>query len=337
MKKTLWIGLGGSSIAWYRCAIPATQLGQDWIGLLVGPPDDGGVMISGNHAGMPDVDNYEVIIVQLGKGDAWVKAVKRWKKLGKTVYYECDDFLQGVNRIKDHRFKSNFSKNEVKKYTSVMKECDGIICSTEFLAEQYKKYNDNVHVCLNSINTKLYDVLPHEKENDKLIIGWSGGTGHLQSFKSWYPQLLNIMRDYSNTNFVSIGTDYAIEVDKGFPSRTLSMPWTNIENYPYALKAMDIGLAPSHDSKYFRSKSDLRWVEGSAAGIPMIVNPITYPEVVDGVTGMVAATAAEFEDKLGTLVTDASLRNEIAQNAKVFVQENRDIRQGAIQWEKFLS
>lgn len=337
MKRTLWIGHGNSAQAWYRCCIPATELKQDWIGIMEGPPDDGGIMIAGNCREMPNVKEYEVIIVQLAMGEQWVKAVKRWQKAGITVYYECDDYMHGVRNINDHKFKSAYSSKRLKEYVAVMKACDGLIVTTQFLGEQYSKYNSNVHVCQNFINTELYDVLPHEKTDGNVVIGWSGGTGHLQPIKSWYRDLLDVMTTWQNTAFISIGTNYADEVAMAFPERSLSVPWTNMENYPYALRAMDIGIAPSHDSKYFRSKSDLRWVEGSAVGIPMIVNPITYPDVVDGVTGMVATSGEEFEDKLSTLVMDADLRNEIGQNAKTYMQENRDIRQGAKQWEAFLS
>ena len=337
MKKTLWIGYGNSAQAWYRCGIPATELNSDWVGLMDGPPDNGGIVIAGNCMNMPNPLDYEVVIVQLAVGEDWLNSIKSWQKAGVTVYYECDDYLHGVNRIKDHKYQGAFNKKRLKQYVNCMKACDGMIVTTQPLADYYSKYNSNIHVCQNFINTGLYDVLPHEKPDDKLFIGWSGGTGHLQAVKSWYREILDVMTTFNNTAFMSIGTNYGDEISMAFPDRSISVPWTNIENYPYALRAIDIGIAPSHDSKYFRSKSDLRWIEGAAVGLPMVVNPITYPEVEDRVTGMVANDSEEFEAKISELVMNADLRNEIAQNAKKYVQDNRDIRQGAEQWRQILS
>jgi hypothetical protein len=144
MDKTLWISKGGSAQAWYRCALPANTLDQDWAGYVDGPPDFGGAMIAGNIAEEPNIEDYSNIIIQLARDDEWVKTVKYWQSKGIRVFYECDDYIHGVSRIKDHRFKSAFNKKVVKEYEKVMRVCDGIICSTNFLGEQYKKYNSNI-------------------------------------------------------------------------------------------------------------------------------------------------------------------------------------------------
>jgi glycosyltransferase involved in cell wall biosynthesis len=150
--------------------------------------------------------------------------------------------------------------------------------------------------------------------------------------KTWFKQVFESTVIYDKVRFVSCGAQYADEIAEVLPHKAISVPWTSIENYPYCIAAFDIAIAPSHDSKYFRSKSDLRWLEASAVGIPTIANPITYPYVEDEVTGLLATTGEEFEYQLDRLIGDKSLRETIGQNAKEFVSHNRDILGGCQAW-----
>lgn len=337
MKETLWIGLGNSAQAWYRCAMPANHLDQDWVGAAHGVPNKGGVILTGNvKNSIVDYDKYQNIIIQLGSDPSWIPQIKEWQKEGKKVFYECDDFLHGIHNIKDHRFKSEFAKKRVKKYVEVMQVCDGLICSTEFLANEYKKYNSNVYVCKNGIDTELYVNEKPAPQGDTVFFGWSGGTGHLQAMKSWFNSILFVMNYKKNSYFLTCGANYADQAQDIFPDRSTSIPWTTIENYPFVINSFDIAIAPSHDSKYFKSKSDLRWLEAGASGVPVIANPITYKEIVDGETGFLAETNEEFEQKLINLIEDKELRTKVGEQARQYIKENRDISVMKNQWAQIL-
>jgi glycosyltransferase involved in cell wall biosynthesis len=336
MDKTLWIGLGASAQAWYRCALPANNLDQDWAGYVNGPPTKGGAMISGNIYAEPKLEDYKNIIIQFARGEKWIKLVSELQDKNIKVYYECDDFIHGINRMADHKFKKAYNKKAVKEYIDVLKVCDGVICSTEFLANEYKKYNNNIKVCKVGIDTKRYNVEKPYKTKGNTIIGWSGGTGHLQAVKNWYPVILDCLSLNDDLHFVSAGANYADEIAKIYPKQAISCPWTTIENYPYVISAFDISIAPSHESKYFKSKSDLRWVEASAAGIPVIANPNTYIEVEDNVTGLLATDKYEFYEKLNILIDNPDKRKEISDNAKEYIIENRDISKSCNQWVEAL-
>ena len=64
-----------------------------------------------------------------------------------------------------------------------------------------------------------------------------------------------------------------------------------IEVYPASMTLFDIAIAPSAENNLFRGKSDLRWLEASALGIPLVAHPDVYPEIEDGVTGVHAPHA----------------------------------------------
>lgn len=330
MSKPLFIGLSNKAPGFYRCGLPANALGWDWAGITIDPPPTG-VMVAGNMSEYPDLDDYDVIICQQPKGDSWLRFIKDLRKQGKIIIFECDDFLHGVNRVRGHKFAKEYNKKEIRKFVECMKASDGMIVSTEFLAEQYKKYNPNIQVCKNGIDTARYEVEPAER--DSTIIGWAGGTGHHTSIGPWLEAVSDVLYMNNEANFISIGVNYGDLVNNRFPGRAISIPWVSLENLPYALSHFDIAIAPGHVSKYHKSKSDLRWLEASAVGIPTIASPQIYHEIEHEKTGLLTDDPSDVAEYLDELIYDKKTRKELGKNAQEYVQANRDISETAKQWE----
>jgi glycosyltransferase involved in cell wall biosynthesis len=102
------------------------------------------------------------------------------------------------------------------------------------------------------------------------------------------------------------------------------------------MKFFDMAIAPSSESNLFKGKSDLRWLEASALGIPLVAHPETYPGIEDGVTGLHARTPKEVEEALLTLVDDVELRERIGRQAYEHVAEHRRIQVAAERWRDVL-
>jgi glycosyltransferase involved in cell wall biosynthesis len=98
----------------------------------------------------------------------------------------------------------------------------------------------------------------------------------------------------------------------------------------------DIALAPAGDSSFYRGKSDLRWLEASALGQPIIADPVVYPDIEHGVTGFHASTPEEMGAILRELVADAPLRRRVGEAAKAYVTEHRSAHVSARQWASVL-
>jgi glycosyltransferase involved in cell wall biosynthesis len=330
--KTLFIGQGTSAQCWYRCVLPAIHTENfEWIGThYTDEPSPAyfGHLVGGSDNEYPDVNDFDVIIVQMVRGEEWRLVIDTWQSWGKKVLYEIDDFVHGIKRIADHRFKDTFHKRKVKEFELCMKQADGLITSTEFLANQYKKYNKNVSTCLVSLDTKRYNIRFAPK--DFITVGWAGGTGHHKAVGPWLEIINSVMKRNPKLGFGSIGTNYASALEPYHQGRTLSMPWVPVESYPYALTNFDLIIAPAHDSKYFKSKSDLRFLEASALGIPVIASPITYGEHKDLAT--IVTSINDFETELEDWVYDQTELNEKAIKAKEFTQKERDISVGKQQW-----
>ena len=98
----------------------------------------------------------------------------------------------------------------------------------------------------------------------------------------------------------------------------------------------DIAIAPSSENNLFRGKSDLRWLEASALGVPLVAHPETYPEIEDGVTGVHARTPGEVEAALLRARRRRGAARAHRRPGHAYVAEHRRIEVAAERWRDVL-
>lgn len=334
----LFIGSGASAVCWYRCALPAMFMGADWVGIVGAPPSMQFVTgLVGNSTVAPDINQYKVVVVQQPSGLKWLTAIKELQARGIVVLYEVDDYLHGIRKKRDHDFKDKFGKDYLKQAEMCMRVCDGMIVSTDYIARRYATFNRNIFVCPNGLDVARYDLTIPQRgmigDKRAVDVGWAGATGHSLHVAPWLRALSRIMRDEAHVNFISIGQPLASQFKQVFGyHRAISTPFTLIEQYPSAMTMFDIALAPAGQDSFSRGKSDLRWLEASALGIPVIADPVLYPQIEHGVTGFHATTPGEAEDLMRLLIEDADLRRTVGTAAKDFVRANRSMDVAVRRW-----
>lgn len=331
LPRTLFIARGQGAAGWYRCALPAMALDLEWIGVASEPPHlhicTG---LTRHPLRISDIREYEVVVIQQPSGTAWTREISRLRDAGVTVLFEIDDYVHAVRKMADHDFAHVFDKNLVRTYELNMGLADGLICSTEYLAARYRTYNPRTWVCRNGIDLRRYALT--RPRRDTVNIGWAGGTGHREALRPWLPNVAEVMRTHEATRFVTIGVSARDELDEEFPARVVRLPFAPFDTYPAAMTHFDIALAPAGRNNFFRAKSDLRWLEASALGVPVVADPMVYPEIESGVTGFHAASPSEVRDHLMALVTDAEVRERVGEAARAHVTEHRRIQAMAQQW-----
>lgn len=336
-KDVCFVGLGTSALAYYRCMLPALALGADWCGVQGVPPklhwatglirDENGNPVSQ----MPDLSKYKVVVLQQPSGPGWIDAIKALQGVGVKVVYEVDDYLHGIKHMDDHDFREQYGNQYLSQAEAAMKACDALIASTEWIRGNYSHFNKNAYLCRNGIDIARYEL--SRPKRPTVNIGWAGATGHLKACIPWFQQTANIMRMRSKTCFVSIGQGFAEGFKQHFgEERAVSVPWAAIEQYPAAMTMFDVALAPGGSGGWWRGKSDLRWLEAGALGIPIIANPNVYPEIEHGVTGFHAHSPQEMAEILLALVDNEKLRTTVGDNAREYVRTKRDIKVMARQW-----
>lgn len=315
-KDVCFIGIGASAVAYYRCMLPAMSIGCDWSGIAQQPPEMRYVTgVCQRDSKLVDPFDYKVVVIQQPNHTGWFDLIQELQAKGIKVLYEVDDYLHGIEKVMSHDFRDVFNKALIRRMEAAMRLCDGIICSTPFIAKRYKKFGPTF-VCENGIDPARYDLeaAPHDTVN----IGWAGATGHKEAIRPWLQQVFHVMRMRETTTFISIGQNYGRAIAKYLEddARGLAVPWCQIEQYPAAMTMFDIALAPAWKGTFFRGKSDLRWLEAGALGIPIIADPRVYRHIEDGVDGFTAADPMGMAATLTRLIDDPELRTRVGATAR---------------------
>jgi glycosyltransferase involved in cell wall biosynthesis len=337
-SRALFLGIGKSAPAWYRAALPAMHVGAEWAGVRGEPPKL--QFVTGLSTRALDVDvlfEYEAIVVQQPRGGAWVNLIRRLQAAGVVVLFEIDDDVHAVGKHPTHEYRTAFNKAVLRDIELAMRACDGLIVSTDFLAQRYRSLNGNVWVCRNGLDLGRYNITP-PRDGETVTIGWAGGLGHREAMIPWVNAVGRVMAARANVRFMSVGEPYAGLIEPQFgPARAISIPFVELDSYPTAMANFDIALAPAGATNFYRAKSDLRWLEASALGVPTIADPFVYDEIEDGVTGFHAATAEEAEQHLLRLVDDEHERLRVGAAAREHLLAHRTMAKMAPQWATALA
>jgi hypothetical protein len=183
-REIIFLGIGKSAVLWYRAALPAMNIGADWCGVYGTPPTL--TILTGqvrNDTRLPDYEDYRVVIVQQPFGDAWLAHIKKLQAQGLKVVYEVDDYLHGVRKQSGHDYAKGFGKERLVEYEICMKAADAMICSTEYLAERYARFNEHIYVCQNGLDVSRYNLTRPRRPT--VNIGWAGATGHREPLAEW--------------------------------------------------------------------------------------------------------------------------------------------------------
>jgi glycosyltransferase involved in cell wall biosynthesis len=225
-----------------------------------------------------------------------------------------------------------------------MKLSDALFVSTPELGRAYSKFNPNVHVVENLIDTALWRASSPPRHR-ALNIGWVGGGTHGEDLAIAKPAILNILRDYPKAKFTCLhGAPKFFKHKDGcrMADRSMEYPpciecgghdrliWTHefktIKKYPRWVNSheFNIGIAPLVDNDFNRGKSNLRWLEYSAMGIPTVASRVGHfaETLKDGENVLLAENEEQFEIALRRLLDDPELRDSIGKNAKREVMEN---------------
>ena len=258
--QVAFVGLGANAVCWYRCVLPAMAMASDWLGVVGHPPEMRFVtgLVKGATV-RPEWDDYKLVVVQQPRGRGWARWIQGARERGIKVVYEIDDYVHGIARMQDHDYRQHFDKKGLAEMELCMALSDAMICSTEYVARRYRKYNKHVYVCENGIDMSRYQLTRPTRRT--VNVGWAGATGHQRSVLGWLEAVGHVMERHDDVCFISIGQAFADYFVPQFPKRALSVPFTLVDIYPAAMTMFDIALAPAGPGNFFRGKSDLRWLE----------------------------------------------------------------------------
>ena len=185
-----------------------------------------------------------------------------------------------------------------------------------------------ITVIPNYIDLKLYKHRSPFRDTHKIKAIYFGSTTHFNDLDSppFVAAMDRIMRNFPNFTFQTIGAfipkfrrRWGERYEQGFGHIDV-LKW--IEMMPKFMDQADFMVVPLVNNTYTRSKSSIKFLEGSSYKIPGVWQKIRqYNEVVkDGVNGFLASTEEEWYNAIVKLITDVELRRKMGEEAFKSIQ-----------------
>lgn len=274
-----------------------------------------------------------------------IKNAQWQRSRGAKTVLDIDDWLFDIDRASpcynffmDPKNQSNLSV--------MMQTVSAITVSTDFLRNKCLPFNANVKVLPNSLNFTVWDHWFTKRQpmrDGKIRLGWHGSATHFSDLMLVKDLLITLLRTYDNLVLVFVGFEFHIAMKKDFEPF-----WDRIEFRPFVRQVeafqqnildFDIGIAPLVDNHFNKAKSNIKFLEYSAMGIPTVASNVEpYKIIEEGITGYLVSPKhiySEFLKKLKLLIENPGVRERIGTNARDFVKKHFDIEKNVGMWIKF--
>jgi glycosyltransferase involved in cell wall biosynthesis len=247
-----------------------------------------------------------------------------------VVVYDIDDLLfeeAGVSYLS--RIGKRGPGEISSRYMEAMRQADVVFASTEYLAERARSFHPDVRTIRNGL-CKAYQERAEEVFTNRTESGRSGCTfgylsgsrTHDRDLASIAEALARVLANRHDTRLLVVGPLSVPAVLRKFSGRVEHRDLVPYLELPAVYQEIDVNLAPlEHHEPFCRGKSELKFIEAGACGVPSIVSPIPVHRSVirSGENGFVADDG-EWEDVLRWIVDQPDLRRSIGESASVLVR-----------------
>lgn len=214
-----------------------------------------------------------------------------------------------------------------------LQRSSAIICSTPYLRNFMKDINPMGYVVSNGIDIDFWNQCPDPEKHNGVRIGWAGAASHREDLEILIDVIPIINKRYPAVKWVFMSgagiPDELIKYDNAIVCRE----WWPADEYPKRLKqkGFDIGLAPLKMHPFNLSKSNLRWLEYSACGIPTVASNIGHfaETIRNGENGYLCENADEWIQALSRLIEFSNYRRAMGDNARESVKSDWNINKMA--------
>ena len=215
-----------------------------------------------------------------------------------------------------------------------------IIAGNEYLANYARRHNRRVTILPTVVDTELFasaDPLPRPRVDSAAgpisnsvigsvispVIGWIGSHSTAQYLDLIAPALQRLARRRRFV-FRVIGA-----------GRDVNIPGVEVENRPWNMateirdfRDLDIGVYPIRDDEWARGKCAFKAIQYMAAGAPCVSSPVgmTTEVIRHGVNGFLAGSTEEWFHCLDLLLDDGSLRDRLARDGRITVEEKYSLK-----------
>ena len=275
--------------------------------------------------------------------DGFARVLSRCRQAGVPVVYQLDDNLLDLHRGEPWETYPGDSLRAVVAFLA--RQADGMIVSTPALAERVARLRSGVLVVPNALDERLFGSTPEPPASraSTVTIGYMGTLTHEADLRMVLAPLRTLLARHAGRVRLELvggaaGRRMASLFD-GLPFRMRDPG--NEDPYPRFVPWMrqhlrwDVAIAPLEDDAFTRCKSDLKYLDYGALGIPGVFSDVrAYRDTVrHRETGLLAANEPEaWAGALEEIVSDGALRARLGEAAKAYVHGSRMLNANATRW-----
>lgn len=335
-----------------RCYIPQLYCGYN------GSQTSVYSKLKSNKQVAEEINNSDIVVFHRADSIAHHKAAIAMKQAGKIIVFDNDDtaFLDKGHPFDDSEELDYIAKAPMYRalVDNFIRNADACTTTNEFLAEEYRKNNNNVVVLPNCVDPDDWGI-PLRNEGDKVRILISGSAAYSLDFDHIkdYLRELDARDDVQLVMFGLWGKKKREEnpvVERTYKKEFAfwdSLPnlehveWVEIKDYPKALNKIraDIMIIPRKESYFNKCKSNIKFLEASMCEIPVVAQSFsTKDSPYDGLPEDICTHAdnvLEWREKLEKLISDKELRRTLGMRAKQYVLDNYNIKTKYKNWVSF--
>jgi glycosyltransferase involved in cell wall biosynthesis len=257
--------------------------------------------------------------------------IKEAERLRVATFWEADDLIFDMKHYLQNRNLETLEPalrrevlSGVELYRKAMLACRRTIASTTTLAELMRAAGASqalvIENCLDSQTSLLAAAIrgrnPAKRETVVIVYG-SGSKAHDIDLSMAATAIAELMRSRHQLRLRLIGEVAVPSVLLPFLDRIEKLPMTSYPAYLDLLAEADIAIAPLEPSTFNDAKSNIKFIEASALGLPSVCsdNSGFRGIVFSGVNGFLASNDAEWLSMLARLVDDKALRQRLGSAA----------------------
>ncbi|MDP2835042.1 MAG: glycosyltransferase [Pseudomonadota bacterium] len=229
---------------------------------------------TGNYLSQPELFRMEpdTIVLQRQVDPHQIEFIERYIRHSKAFrIYEIDDLITNIP-IKSIRKQAFVEQKDLhKRFRKGISMCHRFIVSTDYLAEQYQGYSDDIVVLPNYIERARWgDLKPARRHGARPRVGWAGSATHDGDLAVIFDVVKATAKEVDWVFFGMCPEEirpYVAEFHKG----------VHLDDYAATLASLDLDLAvaPLEDVPFNHGKSHLRLLEYGVLGYPVVCSDLT--------------------------------------------------------------
>ncbi len=288
------------------------------------------------------VDHLDVLVLVRVRYDSHVDRLVRQARIrGIPVLYDLDDNIFDVEStpLLVSSLQQGLSRyGRIEKWVGVvgriresLELVDGIITTTSFLQGQLEdSFDVPVWVLPNFLNHEQWEYSETlrsealQPDAEAPIVGYfSGSASHNRDYQIATEGLRAVLEAYPQAKLRIAGYLDIPAALEDFSTRIERLPFMDFLGLQRAIAEVTLNLSPIQHNVFAHSKSELKYFEAAAVGVPTVASPApVFTETITHGDNGYLADAAQWSEVLLEALADTQNRNRVAERALAHVGEH---------------